>query len=163
MKRQTKEPEPESAGEPALMTLLQVADYLNCNSATISRLLAKRAIPAFRFGHGWRFRHSDLEKWIEKQHVEPAESGRPRTQSRRRPRRRSRGGGRGGGDMGSFRFYRRWLLGAVVLPGYSVKSDLVDEVPFWGCYIPHAGWLRLDSGTDRDTRPCGERLWEDVS
>jgi excisionase family DNA binding protein len=67
MKRQTKEPDGE------IMTLNGAADYLHCHPQTISRLLAKRAIPAFRLGIGvasdWRFRRSDLDKWIKDQTV----------------------------------------------------------------------------------------------
>ena len=65
MKRGTKEPGPKSAGGPVsdVMTLQQVADYLNCHYTTVYRLLHKRAIVVSAVG-GWRFRRSDVDKWI---------------------------------------------------------------------------------------------------
>jgi excisionase family DNA binding protein len=59
MKRQTAQP-----AEGDIMTLQDAADYLNCSDVTVQRLVTKRAIPAFRFGRAWRFRRSDLGKWI---------------------------------------------------------------------------------------------------
>jgi excisionase family DNA binding protein len=56
---------PESgAVNSELMTLRDAARYLSCHSVTLQRLLAKRAIRAFRFGRAWRFRRSDLDEWI---------------------------------------------------------------------------------------------------
>jgi excisionase family DNA binding protein len=68
MKRENKEPVPESGGADPnnqIMTLREVADYLHCHYFTIHRLLGKRAIPAFRLGSDWRFSRSDLQKWID--------------------------------------------------------------------------------------------------
>jgi excisionase family DNA binding protein len=48
-----------------VMTLREIADYLLFERSTIRRLLANRAIPGFRLGADWRFRRSDIDKWIE--------------------------------------------------------------------------------------------------
>ena len=76
MKRGTKEPGPKSAGGPVsdVMTLQQVADYLHCHYTTIYRLLRKRAIPGFRLGGDWRFRRSDVDKWIESRTIRASET-----------------------------------------------------------------------------------------
>ena len=55
-------------GQPAdgeIMNLRGVANYLHCHYFTIYRLLAKGAFPAFRLGSDWRFRRSDVDKWID--------------------------------------------------------------------------------------------------
>jgi excisionase family DNA binding protein len=57
MKRRTRQP-----ADSELMTLRDAARYLSCHFVTLQRLLAKRAIRAFRFGRAWRFRRSDLDE-----------------------------------------------------------------------------------------------------
>lgn len=47
-----------------VMTLAEVADYLNCHYGTIYRLVRGGDLPAFRLGGSWRFMRSDLEQWI---------------------------------------------------------------------------------------------------
>jgi excisionase family DNA binding protein len=69
------------------MTLQQVADYLNCHYTTILRLLAKRAIPGFRLGGGWRFWRSDVDKWIESRTFRASETEpEPTKQKGRKPK-----------------------------------------------------------------------------
>jgi len=41
-----------------VMTVKEVARYLNCHPYTVHRLLRQRAIPSFRVGGGWRLRRS---------------------------------------------------------------------------------------------------------
>ncbi len=75
-------PRPEPAPEASLdeprevMTLREVAEYLNCHYSTVLRLLRDGDFPAFRLGGGgdYRCRRFDLEKWIEKQ-VRPTGNG----------------------------------------------------------------------------------------
>jgi len=75
MKRRIEEPESESgAVDSEIMTLHEVADYLHCHHSTISRLLGKRAIPAFRLASDWRFRRADIDKWIENKSVVVSET-----------------------------------------------------------------------------------------
>ena len=57
------------------MTVREVASYLNCHYMTVYKLVRSEDLPAFRLGSDWRFRRSDLEKWIAEKQVRPAGSG----------------------------------------------------------------------------------------
>jgi excisionase family DNA binding protein len=52
--------------ESAVLTLRDLADYLNCHYGTAFKLARRGDIPGFRFGvdGGWRFLKSDVDKWI---------------------------------------------------------------------------------------------------
>lgn len=50
--------------EGDILTLDEVAAYLKSGKRTIYRLAASGEIPAFKLGGTWRFRKSDLERWI---------------------------------------------------------------------------------------------------
>lgn len=47
-----------------ILTLDEVATYLKAGKRTVYRLVANGEIPAFKLGGTWRFRKSDLERWI---------------------------------------------------------------------------------------------------
>jgi len=47
-----------------ILTLDEVAAYLKAGKRTVYRLAAGGEIPAFKLGGTWRFRKSDLERWI---------------------------------------------------------------------------------------------------
>ncbi|MPZ78286.1 MAG: helix-turn-helix domain-containing protein [Deltaproteobacteria bacterium] len=49
-----------------LLTLEQVADYLNVDRFTVYRLLADKDLPAFKVGNQWRFKKKLLENWLKK-------------------------------------------------------------------------------------------------
>ena len=49
-----------------LLTLEQVAEYLNVDKFTIYRLLAEKGLPAFKVGNQWRFKRRLLENWLQK-------------------------------------------------------------------------------------------------
>jgi excisionase family DNA binding protein len=70
MKRRTKEPGPEPAGD--IMTMQDVAAYLSCHYITIYRLVRRGALPVFRLGGDYRFRRADIDEWMAQQHVRPA-------------------------------------------------------------------------------------------
>ena len=70
MKRRTKEPDPGAIGSE-IMTLRDVARYLNCHYSTAYRLLRLSGLPAFSLGSDYRIRRVDLEKWIAQQSVVP--------------------------------------------------------------------------------------------
>jgi len=53
--------EPESD----ILTLDEVAAYLKAGKRTVYRLTADGKLPGFKLGGTWRFRRSDLDKWIE--------------------------------------------------------------------------------------------------
>jgi excisionase family DNA binding protein len=49
-----------------LLTLEQVATYLNVDKFTVYRLLAQRQLPAFKVGNQWRFKKELVEAWLMK-------------------------------------------------------------------------------------------------
>jgi len=53
-------------GEPDgdILTLDEVAVYLKAGKRTVYRLAASGEIPAFKLGGTWRFRRSELDRWI---------------------------------------------------------------------------------------------------
>jgi excisionase family DNA binding protein len=54
-----------------IMNVHHVAQYLHCDGVTIYRLIKKDKFPAFRLGSDWRFRRSDIDKWIAEHEVKP--------------------------------------------------------------------------------------------
>ena len=55
------------SGESEILTIKQVASYLQVTERTIYRLAASDGIPAFKVGGSWRFRKSDIDAWIASQ------------------------------------------------------------------------------------------------
>ena len=49
-----------------LLTLEQVAKYLNVDKFTVYRLLNDKELPAFKVGNQWRFKRKMLENWLMK-------------------------------------------------------------------------------------------------
>jgi len=47
-----------------LLTLEQVAEYLNVDKFTVYRLLAEKDLPAFKVGNQWRFKRKMIENWL---------------------------------------------------------------------------------------------------
>ena len=56
-----------TGAEDEILTLDEVATYLKAGKRTVYRLAAHEKIPAFKLGGTWRFRKSDLERWIAQQ------------------------------------------------------------------------------------------------
>jgi len=50
--------------EGEILTLEEVASYLKAGKRTVYRLAQQGAIPAFKLGGSWRFRRSELDRWI---------------------------------------------------------------------------------------------------
>lgn len=50
--------------EDEILTLDEVALYLKAGKRTVYRLAQKGDIPAFKLGGTWRFRRSELDRWI---------------------------------------------------------------------------------------------------
>jgi len=48
-----------------LMTLQQVAEYLQIKERTIYGWAQKGQIPSFKLGNVWRFKREDIDLWIE--------------------------------------------------------------------------------------------------
>ncbi|HUA33615.1 MAG TPA: helix-turn-helix domain-containing protein [Candidatus Binataceae bacterium] len=49
-----------------IITMAELAAYLNCHEATIRRLLQKGEIPGFKLGSDWRFNLRSIEEWRKK-------------------------------------------------------------------------------------------------
>lgn len=47
-----------------VMTIKELAVYLKITEKTAYRLSAEGAIPGFKVGGAWRFRKSEIDKWI---------------------------------------------------------------------------------------------------
>ena len=50
-----------------IITIREVADYLKLTKKTAYRLVAEGKIPGFKVGGSWRFRRSEIERWIDEQ------------------------------------------------------------------------------------------------
>ena len=48
-----------------ILTLDEVAAFLKAGKRTVYRFAQNGDIPAFKLGGTWRFRRSELEKWID--------------------------------------------------------------------------------------------------
>ncbi len=57
-----------------IMTIDEVANYLKLKLKTAYHLAAKGDIPGFKVGGSWRFRRSEIEKWIKRQEAGKRES-----------------------------------------------------------------------------------------
>lgn len=72
------------------LTTADVLAYLRTTPRTLYRHLAAGEIPGVRVGHQWRFRRSDLDRWVERQSgsTQPAETATAPTATPARSRRR---------------------------------------------------------------------------
>ena len=52
--------------ENVLLTVKQVAQYLQLKESTIYSWAQDHKIPAIKIGRTWRFRQADLDGWLEK-------------------------------------------------------------------------------------------------
>jgi hypothetical protein len=53
--------------KPELITIKEVADFLQIAEKTVYRLAAEGKIPAFKVGGAWRFNRKEIQTWLEKQ------------------------------------------------------------------------------------------------
>ena len=53
-----------------VLTLEEVADFLQIHPSTVYRLLKKHQIPAFKVGSDWRFNQESIEEWVKKLEAE---------------------------------------------------------------------------------------------
>ncbi|MGO9450942.1 MAG: helix-turn-helix domain-containing protein [Candidatus Binataceae bacterium] len=63
-------PEPTAALNPA-MTSKELCQYLHIHPSTISRLVRKGEIPAFKVGSDYRFNREQIGKWIAEKERSP--------------------------------------------------------------------------------------------
>jgi excisionase family DNA binding protein len=50
-----------------MMTINEVAEYLKIAKKTAYRFAIEGKIPGFRVGAAWRFRKSEIDRWISEQ------------------------------------------------------------------------------------------------
>jgi excisionase family DNA binding protein len=50
-----------------VITIQELAVYLKMAEKTLYRLAAQGDVPGFKVGGAWRFRKSEIDKWIKKQ------------------------------------------------------------------------------------------------
>lgn len=48
-----------------ILTLKEVAAYLKLAEKTAYKLAAEGKLPGFKVGGSWRFKQTDIERWIE--------------------------------------------------------------------------------------------------
>ena len=58
-----------------ILTVREVAEYLQVTERTLYRLAQEGKIPAFKVGNSGRFRRGDLDRWIEEQTKAPGGGG----------------------------------------------------------------------------------------
>ena len=56
--------------EREILTIGQVAAYLQVTERTIYRLSQSKKIPAFKVGGMWRYSQTDIDSWIKRQTAE---------------------------------------------------------------------------------------------
>ena len=50
-----------------IMTMKELADYLKIAEKTAYRFASEKKVPGFKVGNAWRFRKSEVDKWIKEQ------------------------------------------------------------------------------------------------
>lgn len=50
-----------------VMTIKELSEYLKLKEKTAYKLVADGKIPGFKVGGAWRFRKTEIDKWISKQ------------------------------------------------------------------------------------------------
>ncbi len=58
-------------GDDRLLTVNEVAESLRVSTMTVYRMLKSGQLPATRVGRSYRFRLSDVERYLEQGRVEP--------------------------------------------------------------------------------------------
>lgn len=57
----------QELGGDDLLTLKDLAQYLEVEMATLDEWAAKRKIPAFQEDNAWKFRKSEIDRWIQEE------------------------------------------------------------------------------------------------
>jgi PTS system nitrogen regulatory IIA component len=57
-----------------LLSVEQVADYLQLNRSTVYDWAQKGKIPAIKLGQIWRFRRREIDRWLEAHKTIPTET-----------------------------------------------------------------------------------------
>ena len=79
MQKPTKSAPPDDT----LMTTSELMAFLNLSRTKIWTLIRNDGLPAFKFGGDYRFRKSEILKWMERYRTNNAESTQPNTPTRK--------------------------------------------------------------------------------
>jgi len=60
---------------PEILTVKQLADYLQMDEHTIYRLAKNGKIPGTKIGAEWRFKKNLIDKWIERKSINSLKRG----------------------------------------------------------------------------------------
>ena len=58
-----------------IMTVKELADYLKIAEKTAYRFASEGKVPGFKVGSAWRFRKSEIDRWIRKQERKEVNDG----------------------------------------------------------------------------------------
>ena len=58
--------------ETDIITIRELAVYLKMAEKTLYRLASEGSVPGFKVGGSWRFRKSEIDKWIKRQEAKAA-------------------------------------------------------------------------------------------
>jgi excisionase family DNA binding protein len=61
-----KEMKKNQPASERLLTVDEVAEYLNVDKFTVYRLLRQKRLPGFKVGNQWRFKPEMIEAWLVK-------------------------------------------------------------------------------------------------
>lgn len=53
-----------------ILTIRELADYLKIAEKTAYRFASEGKVPGFKVGSAWRFRKSEIDRWISEQEKE---------------------------------------------------------------------------------------------
>jgi nitrogen PTS system EIIA component len=67
-------PKKDFPPQDTLMTLSDVAKYLQVAERTVYLWAQQNSMPSFKLGNVWRFRRSDLDRWIEERKLQTPRS-----------------------------------------------------------------------------------------
>jgi excisionase family DNA binding protein len=54
-----------------VLTVREVADFFRIHPTTVSRMVKRGELPAFRVGSDWRFTRGSIEEWLESRTQKP--------------------------------------------------------------------------------------------
>lgn len=62
---QARTPESPPLGPPAVMTIDELAEYLQVSKSSLYKLVQTGQIPGQKVGKHWRFRRHTIDRWLD--------------------------------------------------------------------------------------------------
>lgn len=69
---------PKDYGPDDLLTTRELMDYLQVSRTKIWELVTKQGLPAFKIGGDYRYRRSEVDKWLEGFRTQPKPPAAPK-------------------------------------------------------------------------------------